>query len=357
MQLINQTVVPAELLISEHGTTAAGAKKRAGLLVAKATFEVHADGSLELVSDDPYPVLFDEEPTPLGILPRDVRPPGGSEFEVMALAAAYSPNGAPVERRTVTMWVADRRDDLCVFGDRVWVSGGGSTAMSAPAPFTRMPLMWERAFGGTAIAWLDAHTPLPVSHPYNGLGRGFDPAPMIEGLGTALSCPDTFPRTDYQRALPNVERIDAQITSPDDEPTPACWAPMPLELGLRLKPAADAAMAAPDERSREEAVKTAGDRISFALPRWRLPSAPAPRAPIGLTGCRPMDRPFAFRWPRLSVCADYVLGDKRGVRKLVPTALVLLPEEQRFLVTYRDMFAFLLEEDGLERSMRLRLEE
>ncbi len=357
MELINQTGVPTELVLSDHGTTEAGALKRAGLLIAKATFEVRSDGSLELVTEDPHPVLRSEEPTSLGILARDVVPPGGSAFEVLALAAAYSPNGRPVAARRVTMWVDDRRDDLEVFGDRTWVTVEHTTAMSAPAPFARMPLTWERAFGGTAQVWVDEHTPVPISHPYNALGRGFDPSGLAKGLGEQLRSPESYPRVDYVRALPNIEHVSERISTPEDEPTPCCWAPMPLEIGLRMKPAVEAALAVSEEEASEAAVAATPRGITFAGPRWRMPRPPAPLAPIGLTGCRPLNRPFAFRWPKMKVLADYVLGARSGVRELLPSMLVLLPEEERFTVTYRDAFAFLVEEDGLERSVRLRLEE
>ncbi len=59
-----------------------------------------------------------------------------------------------------------------VVGDRFWVKGsGGGPAMTAPRPFERMPLTWERAFGG----W-DRGDPDPNKHsfePRNPVGTGF----------------------------------------------------------------------------------------------------------------------------------------------------------------------------------------
>jgi len=357
MELINQTGVPTELLVSDHGTTASGAKKRAGVLVAKATFEVRADGSLDLVTDDPHPVLRGEEQTALGILPRDVGAPGQQGFEVLALAAAYAPTSTPVHERTVTMWVDQRRDDLRVFGDREWLEVDDRVAMTSPKPFSRMPLTWERAYGGTAQVWVDEHTQIPISHPYNALGRGFDAQPLAEGLCQQLRSPASFPRVEHERVLPNIERTGELIVTPDDDPTPCGWSPMPFEIGLPMKPAVDASLAARESEAREAALDAAPPGLRFATPRWQLPEAPPPLASIGLAGCRPHDKAFAFRWPRLAVFADYVLDGRSGARELRPSMLVLLPEEERFTVTYRDAFAFLVEEAGRERSMRLRLEE
>jgi hypothetical protein len=94
-----------------------------------------------------------------------------------------------------------------VFGDRVWTSARGRWVPSAPAPFSTMPLVYERAFGG----WDRSH-PDPARHqfePRNPVGVGFvdkSSGGMREGA-----------------PVPNLENPSDLITSPSDRPAPACF--------------------------------------------------------------------------------------------------------------------------------------
>src|SRR5207302_3821291 len=51
----------------------------------------------------------------------------------------------PTTEMAVLVSVAERQTSLRVLGDRVWRGDGTATA---PEPFTEMPLVWERAYGG-----------------------------------------------------------------------------------------------------------------------------------------------------------------------------------------------------------------
>jgi uncharacterized protein YjbI with pentapeptide repeats len=86
--------------------------------------------------------------------------------------------------------------ELYVFGDRTW----GLISPSDPAPFTEMPVSFERAFGGEGFA------PNPV-------GRGFKPV-SIDGKNVHL--------------LPNVENPKDLVTSPRKHPAPVGFAAMDL---------------------------------------------------------------------------------------------------------------------------------
>ena len=57
------------------------------------------------------------------------------------------------QSREETVWfeAGPIRKELVVSGDRVWVHGAdGVEVIDGPMPFSRMPLRWERAFGGLA---------------------------------------------------------------------------------------------------------------------------------------------------------------------------------------------------------------
>jgi hypothetical protein len=75
---------------------------------------------------------------------------------------------APVEVATVALQVGAARKILRIHGDRAWVMGAaGGPVPSGADPFARMPIVWERSFGG--------HDPTDPSRvePSNPIGLGF----------------------------------------------------------------------------------------------------------------------------------------------------------------------------------------
>lgn len=122
-----------------------------------------------------------------------------SGTDVVLVGHAHAPGERPVTRMPVSIRVAERREVIAVFGDRVWRSMGRSTT---PAPFVRMPLVYERAFGGA-----------------NATTRDEQQAAMRNPVGVGLDAGTGQP-------LPNLERPDALIEAPRDRPRPACLAPI-----------------------------------------------------------------------------------------------------------------------------------
>ncbi len=109
--------------------------------------------------------------------------------EVFALGHCHV-TGPAVERTVAALRVGPVSAAVSVTGDRHWTSYG---SLSSPVPFTSMPLLWSRAFGGP-------------SHPTNPAGVGLD---AREGV----------------TALPNLEAHGALIATPDDRPPPASLGP------------------------------------------------------------------------------------------------------------------------------------
>ena len=114
--------------------------------------------------------------------------------EVLVAGFARTPKKMPVSAMEVSFRVGATGQRLAVFGDRQRLSGGGVTE---PIPFTAMPLVWERAFGGPDF-------------PLNLAGRG-----LVK---------DNKP----SEALPNIEDPAHLILSGNDMPDPVC--PLPIDL-------------------------------------------------------------------------------------------------------------------------------
>src|SRR5512142_1961326 len=84
--------------------------------------------------------------------------------EVLVTGYAYPPGGKPAIACAPRVSVGRVDKTLHAIGDRTWTDG----VASAPAPFERMPLSWEHAYGGPG------HGPNP-------LGKGAEPVQGARG--------------------------------------------------------------------------------------------------------------------------------------------------------------------------------
>ncbi len=71
----------------------------------------------------------------------------------VVLVGHARPSQGSAETLDVGLKVGPVQKIVRVFGDRYWVKTGGRVTATRPQPFTRMPLVYERAFGG----WDKAH--------------------------------------------------------------------------------------------------------------------------------------------------------------------------------------------------------
>jgi len=171
------------------------------LVAVKATFDIRPDGTTEVSKVQPQVLR----------LPEHFGEPGESSIkydadlvltkrttDVVVVGHAYGPGGNAVTQLDVGFKVGPIQKMLRVFGDRRWKSVG----MTAPEPFTKMPLVYERSFGG-----VDKVSPTPEKgwEWRNPVGTGFATS---GGNATGLS-------------LPNVEDPKQLISSWKDRPAPA----------------------------------------------------------------------------------------------------------------------------------------
>ncbi len=161
------------------------------LLMLSASFE--QSGSGLTIAQDQMPVFFEDVPngdpalssnrSEADIVPKK---PG---VDVLLIGHAHAPGGVPAERVQVGLSAGPLRKTLEVTGDRLNYAGG----VSRPAAFTTMPLVWERAFGGTTqdgqvdprnpvgIGWKNARSADP---------RATSDVPNIRYPGDDLSEPE-----------------------------------------------------------------------------------------------------------------------------------------------------------------------
>lgn len=141
--------------------------------------------------------------------------------DVLLFGHAYGPGGRSTRQAEVGLRLGPIEKRVAVFGDRRW---GGTllSHVSEPEPFEKMPLVWERAFGGTEPPRGDP--PRADGEDRNPVGTGF----RSRASGRRLE----------DVVLPNLEDPAKLISSPGDRPAPAgCgaiaphWRPRPRYAG------------------------------------------------------------------------------------------------------------------------------
>jgi uncharacterized protein YjbI with pentapeptide repeats len=155
--------------------------ERSACFAIKSTYRLR-HGTEPVPIDEPEPVsgdrYQDEDPTKSLLYPSDIAP-FKPKADVVVLATAHAPGKRPVLRLPVRIKVGPMVKTLAVIGPRAWrrhmSDGLGATG---PAPFVRVPISYEYAFGG-------------VSSKKNPVGRGVDveDLPQIEDPRRLVASP------------------------------------------------------------------------------------------------------------------------------------------------------------------------
>ena len=119
--------------------------------------------------------------------------------EVLLAGFCRTPGKAPLPAQEVAFRAGSVKRRIAVFGDRERMPGGGVTK---PIPFSAMPLVWERAFGGPDFA-------------ENPTGKGLDKDNKLAAQ------------------LPNLEDPDRLLLDRGDRPEPVCPFPLAVDNPLR----------------------------------------------------------------------------------------------------------------------------
>jgi hypothetical protein len=118
--------------------------------------------------------------------------------DIVVVGHACAPAGAQVTQLDCGFRVGAVQKLVRIFGDRTWTSAGASVAQ----PFEKMPLVYERAFGGAAPHLTDAAPNWDLRNP---VGTGF--------------AGEKSPPAGLR--LPNIEDPKALIANGKDKPAPA----------------------------------------------------------------------------------------------------------------------------------------
>jgi hypothetical protein len=179
--------------------------------IIKATFLLGqfvklAEEQIPIVEEDQY---FDEPGTSSLKVPSDLSliKPG---TDVLLLGNAYAPQGKQTIQTDVTLNVGSITKTVRIFGDRVWRNGFLGAKISELQSFEKMPLIWEKAFGG--FDQTNDKEPQIITEERNPVGLGF----RVKNSNKTLD----------GMKLPNIEDPAQLISSWKDKPVPACFGPV-----------------------------------------------------------------------------------------------------------------------------------
>jgi hypothetical protein len=227
--------------------------------------------------------------------------------------SAHAFGGRPVQEMEVDVSVGPCRIAARVIGDRVWVGAGGTLRASPPVAFTRMPLLWERAFGGGDVA---------------AGGRAYEPRnPMGTGVATSL---DALVGV----RLPNLEHPGDMVREPWSRPTPVGFGPIGRHWSPRssfagtydLRWVENRAPLWPDDF--DERFFLAAAPGASAVPHLRGGES------VVLSGVHPSGG-FGFRLPTVRLSCKSVFGHRAERVGMRLDAVILEPDDNRVTMILR----------------------
>jgi len=160
------------------------------LVAIKGTFLINRDGSIRLAEEQEEVHIapkFRGAPESTSLLYDTDLPHFKKNTDILIEGHAYAPEGKSVTKLDVSFRVANTKKKVRIIGDRIWKRGLLSISLSRPRPFVKMPIIYERAFGGCdQISEKQKHHGWEARNP---IGCGFatkakhllgKPAPNIE---------------------------------------------------------------------------------------------------------------------------------------------------------------------------------
>jgi len=290
------------------------------VVVVKATFDVDESG-LCRISDEQEPLVYADvhhgDPATSSIKHENDFAPVKPRADVLVEGMAVAPAGRAVTRIDVALVGPGLDKRAIVTGDRRWVRSAGGVVASAPEPFVAMPLVWDRAFGGSDLSHAS-----PMKHGTelrNLAGVGFHRNGNRD--------------TVVGKALPNVERPDSAMREWSDKPEPIGFGPVGRSWQPRIGFAGTY-----DQRWMDEKLPFLPDDFDDRY----FQSAPPDQqleglSPGGTFGCLHMNARgrFTVALPELRVPVRFTVGDRVEARTLSADTLIMAPARERIVLVGR----------------------
>ena len=288
----------------------------------KGTYTMVENGAVPQLAEEQLPLIeadtFTGEPGFSAPVYESDYAPIKPRCDILLNGSAYAPGRKPAVKVQVGLQFGAMKKNFKVVGDRVWRYTMALTAADDPKPFLKLPISYDRAFGGVDDSQGDPkkvhailENPVGVGYHYH-IGKN-----TVDG-----------------RPLPNTEAARQPVTSPNKKYRPMSFGP----VGRGWQPRA--ALAGTYDQNWLDNIfpflPPDFDEAYFqaAPPDQQVPY-PQGGEPVLLTNLTPEGR-FGFPFPRINLMVWFFLknGEEKEARAVVDTVM-LLPDEKRFTVTCR----------------------
>jgi hypothetical protein len=281
-------------------------------IVLKGGFDILSDGQLGLAQKQPDVLMEDTywgEPGKSSIRYESDVILGKPTTDLIIVGNARAPGGSPVEEMDVQVAYENRLiKRLRVFGNREWRRGLIGARITRPEPFSAMPIVYERAFGGSDEKG---------SEPRNRSGIGYS----SEGN-----------HADEGMPLPNVEFPDQLIDSAGDTPEPAGLGVICKHWDPRLSYAGTY-----DEAWLEDRFPLLPEdfdtRFFQSVPADQWIERPRGGESVSIQGMT-TDGLLRFRLPPCEIKLQLRYRDGVEDKLMEPETLLVEPDERRLLITW-----------------------
>jgi len=272
---------------------------------------------LEILDEQLPPPMADEywsDPASSSLRSSGQGSPRRVGTEIYLRGSAWAESGRPTPRIRTSLSVGPCRKVVDVVGDRYWVRGLVDVTPTRPEPIVSLPLMYERAFGGT-------------SRSSNGLILAQEESNPV-GRGVYAKRKDAA-----DQPLPNLESPGETMDNWDFRGIPCCYGPVPGSWQPR----------------RRLAGTYDQEWLEGRMPLWPCDADPRffVSAAAGLATAEPLlggepvliegmapEGSFGFQVPRFRVAAKSVYADNRVTRGIMQLSGLLFEPDVRKVTLY-----------------------
>ncbi|SMF57688.1 hypothetical protein SAMN02745866_03714 [Alteromonadaceae bacterium Bs31] len=289
-------------------------------VIVKGSFDITADGTLKL-ADKQEPLRetdqYTEQPGNASLLRESDYCPIKTATDVFVLGDIVSPNEKPCLQFDACMEIGQHHRVIRASGDRYWQKEGLRYQASQPQAFSRMPLILQNAYGGSATENEEA---APESYAYNPVGKGFiSKNTNIEGV-----------------ALPNLESPERLISTPEQKPLPYC----PAFLNKNWLPRSQLAGNCDEQWQAQRMPLLPKDfDIRFynaALPEFILPMLKGGE-PVNMQGFSP-EGALSFTLPNWNMKIKYCMKNEVLEARSKLDTLTILSNKRQVIINWRACF-------------------
>ena len=238
--------------------------------------------------------------------------------DVLLNGSAYAPGGRPAKSVRVGLRVGSMNKSFNVVGDRIWDRNILSVIPTPYRPFVRMPISYDRAYGG-----VDKHPDKPEkieTYTKNPIGVGFHPYSNGKHL--------------KGKPLPNTEEIKKPIKSKNGKYYPMSFGPIGRNFEARVPFAGTY-----DQKWLDNIAPFWPDDFDYRYfqttpPEQQIPY-PKGGEPVILQNLTP-EGLTKFQIPRVSMPVIFI--PYRGediIKETVIDTVLIEPDKKRFMLTWR----------------------